>query len=188
MLRSDQTHSLERLTRVCSDRPIVSYVVLTYVVTWCFTIPFVYLWRGVLDRSFEWWLIIFLPGAYGPTIAAIMMAGILKGRIGIAHLLGRLLIWRAHWVWYLFAGLTPFATLATAISISSFRNSAWTLFAPGELVLSIPLALLVALPFGPLAEELGWRGFALPILQRRFRPWLFTIAANKALRPLDIPR
>jgi CAAX protease family protein len=99
-----------------------------------------------------------------------MMAGILRGRIGISHLLGRLLIWRAHWGWYLFAGLTPFATLALATSISSFRNSAWTGFAPGELVLSIPLALLVALPFGPLAEELGWRGFALPILQRRFRP------------------
>jgi hypothetical protein len=61
MFQSDQTHWLERLTRVCSGRPIVVYVVLTYAVTWCFLIPFVYLWRGWLDRSFEWWLIIFLP-------------------------------------------------------------------------------------------------------------------------------
>jgi len=83
-------------------------------------------------------------------------------------LLGRLLIWRAHWGWYLFALLTPLATLAMAICLSSFRDAAWAALAPGKLVLSIPLAMLVALPFGPLAEELGWRGFALPRLERRF--------------------
>jgi uncharacterized protein len=168
MVPLDRVHWRERLSDVCFRRPVVVYVVLTYALTWAFTIPFVYLWRGPLEGNFEWWLIFFLPGAYGPTMAALIMAGILEGRPGVKHLLGRLLIWRAHWGWYLFALLTPLATLTTAVCVSSFRDAAWAAFAPGELVLSIPLAMLVALPFGPLAEELGWRGFALPELQRQY--------------------
>ena len=31
----------------------------------------------------------------------------------------------------------------------------------------IPLSLLLALPFGPLGEELGWRGFLLPELLKK---------------------
>jgi membrane protease YdiL (CAAX protease family) len=37
----------------------------------------------------------------------------------------------------------------------------------GRLAL-VPVALLAALPFGPLGEELGWRGFALPRLVKRY--------------------
>ena len=37
--------------------------------------------------------------------------------------------------------------------------------------LLFPIALLAALPFGPLAEEIGWRGFAQPRLLKRFGPF-----------------
>ena len=38
--------------------------------------------------------------------------------------------------------------------------------------LNILLGFLMALTFGPLAEELGWRGFALPELQNQMKPLL----------------
>jgi membrane protease YdiL (CAAX protease family) len=153
-----------------SKHPFLFYVVLTYSISWALLIPFVYLWRGPLDRRFEWWLIFFLPGGYGPTIAALFQTRFFQGRKGVRHLLGSLFLWRAPWRWYLVAIIIPFASLILAVCLSSFRHAAWAGFARQELVLSIPVALLVALPFGPLAEELGWRGFALPMLQRRFSP------------------
>jgi membrane protease YdiL (CAAX protease family) len=36
--------------------------------------------------------------------------------------------------------------------------------------LLFPIALLAALPFGPLAEEIGWRGYAQPRLLERVSP------------------
>ncbi len=158
------------LRKFIAEYPLVSYFVLTYAITWTFLIPFVYLWRVVLDRSFEPWLLVFLPGAYGPSIAAIIMTYLRKGRSGIRDLLAKMLIWRVRWKWYFFVILIPITLLILAIGLSEFRETALASFNPVNLLAAIPLYLLIALPFGPLAEELGWRGFALPGLQARFTP------------------
>ena len=158
------------LRRLITEHPLLTYFVLTYAATWIFTGHFVYLWRVVLDRSFEPWLLIFLPGAYGPTIAALLMTYVLEGRRGIKQLLTKLLIWPVPGMWYLCVLFLPIALLTLAVGFSEFRETAQATFMPGSLLAAIPLYLLVALPFGPLGEELGWRGFALPRLQARFSP------------------
>ena len=158
------------LRKYISEHPLFSYFVLTYAITWIFLVPFVYLYRVVFDQSFNPWLLVFLPGAYGPTMAALLMTYALKGRTGIRDLLAKLLIWRVRWKWYLFVILVPIALLILAIGLSDFRETALASFNPVGLLTAIPLFLLIALPFGPLAEELGWRGFALPRLQARFTP------------------
>ena len=66
-------------------------------------------------------------------------------------------------IWYAFALLAPILVVALAVALSGFRFA----LADFDLwpALSIaPLAMVAALPFGPLAEELGWRGFAQPRL------------------------
>ncbi|TDI68199.1 MAG: CPBP family intramembrane metalloprotease [Bacteroidetes bacterium] len=158
------------LRKFIAKHPLFFYFFLTYAITWVFLIPFVYIWRVVLDQSFELWLLVFLPGAYGPTIAALIMTHLLKGKRGIRDLLAKLLLWRVRWKWYFFVILVPITLLILAISLSDFREMALASFIPDKLLAAIPLYLLIALPFGPLAEELGWRGFALPRLQARFTP------------------
>lgn len=53
--------------------------------------------------------------AYGPTIAALMVTSITTNGAGIRALLGRLLIWRVGWQWYVVAQSVFFAFLILGV-------------------------------------------------------------------------
>ena len=67
MFTLQRKRPFQRIADVCARYPLLSYFLLAYAVSWAFFVPFVCLWRVVLDGHFEWWLVVFLPGAYGPT-------------------------------------------------------------------------------------------------------------------------
>ena len=112
--------------------------------------------------------IFFYAGA--PTLAALIVAG-LGGGGGLRRLFGRLLPWgpdgrRANWAWtYVWLGAIYAACIALFIATGA-GPSTLLHFGP-----SLPLAaagLLIA-PFideGGTLEELGWRGFLFPLMDR----------------------
>jgi CAAX protease family protein len=186
MSTTQRRRPCQRIANVCTRHPLLSYFLLAYAISWTFFVPFVYLWRVVLDGQFEWWLIVFLPGGYGPTIAALVMAGVIGGKQGVKRLLATLLVWRVGWVWYLFAGFLPIALHGLAAFLSSSLGTA-AAFEPAKMLSNVPVALLVALPFGPMGEELGWRGFALPRLRERMGPWACTLVLGVAWTFWHVP-
>lgn len=120
------------------------------------------------EVSLPWWgYLVLYPALWGPTLSALIVAS----RLGeIRPLLSKLLRWRVPIVWWLVALLLLPALEAVAVFVAQFYTSidpsAWR-----------PDSLLSALTFfatgvvaGPLGEELGWRGFALPRLLRRTTP------------------
>jgi len=112
-------------------------------------------------------MIVFLPGAYGPTAAAILVTAATQGRRGVRVLMGRFCRWRAPLGWWAFVIVAPLAILVSAIAATGrLPEAAASLDLPSVWHV-VPLALAVALLFGPLPEELGWRGYALPNLLRR---------------------
>jgi len=82
--------------------------------------------------------------------------------------------WKLSFKWYLIAIFLPLLLAVIAILIhlissgefSQVSSLAWLSSLPIFLV-SIPIVILTKLPLGPMAEELGWRGYALPRLQRK---------------------
>ena len=64
-----------------------SYFLLTYALTWAFTIPFVIAWHTVLNQTLSPWVLIFLPGPFGPTFAALIMTWRKGGRVAVKDLL-----------------------------------------------------------------------------------------------------
>jgi uncharacterized protein len=98
------------------------------------------------------------------------MSGMTEGRAGIGRLLRQLVMWRVGLRWYLFALIGIPAIMVLSV-----------IFLPGALASFQGLAGLAPLPMlalfvyvfflgGPIGEEPGWRGFALPGLQRLYGP------------------
>jgi membrane protease YdiL (CAAX protease family) len=104
---------------------------------------------------------------YGPTIAGLIVVGGLEGRRGIARLLARAVPRRAGLPWYLgvIVGYSLIAVLAERLVDPEIltRLPRWDRM----LVL---LAWTAFLDTGPIGEEFGWRGFALPELLKGHSP------------------
>ncbi len=109
---------------------------------------------------------LFFLAVYAPAIAAFIVIGHKGGARGLRGYLGRLLRWRCPGAWYAF--------LIVGVPLLFYAGSALkgNLFAEPFPFTSLH-PLIVAWGFtaikGPV-EELGWRGLALPLLQRKFAP------------------
>jgi hypothetical protein len=109
---------------------------------------------------------LFYLAVYAPAIAALIVVIRYGGAGGLRRFLSRLLLWRCAPAWYAF--------LLIGIPVVFFASAA-LMGKPlaDHLQLSSPEALAAALTLmaikGPV-EELGWRGVALPLLQRRLAP------------------
>jgi membrane protease YdiL (CAAX protease family) len=107
---------------------------------------------------------VFILGVWTPSIAGIALVWRHYGRKGVASYLRRLTLWKMPSPWWLFLllGIPALKYLGAAFNgaAGDFPFSPWYGLLP---------ALGIALIIGPV-EEIGWRGFALPLLQRRFAP------------------
>ncbi|MDX1394676.1 MAG: CPBP family intramembrane glutamic endopeptidase [Gemmatimonadota bacterium] len=145
------------------------FFVAAYIWSWVWWVPMALTLRSrdIVDLGeAPWWVFLcFAMGGYGPSLAGLFMASRDRQR-GARELLSRLKRWRAPVVVHLVLWLGPSAFLV--IAMVARPAEAQLLGDPVWSRLSlVPIALLAAIPFGPLGEELGWRGYALPHLQRR---------------------
>ena len=117
---------------------------------------------------------LFVLAVYAPGLSGIALVLRHFGIRGFGSYLKRLTLWRMPlgWLAYLLVGIPAAFYLGAWIKGSSLAFP----FSPWHAVLP---ALLTGLAIGPM-EEFGWRGVALPLLQRRFRP----IAADLILSTL----
>ncbi|HSJ34096.1 MAG TPA: type II CAAX endopeptidase family protein [Acidimicrobiia bacterium] len=107
---------------------------------------------------------VFILLVWSPAIAGLALVWRHYGRAGIGSFLRRLTLWKMPSPWWVFLLLgIPAAKYVGAAfngTASDFPFSPWYGLLP---------AMAIALFIGPI-EELGWRGVALPLLQRRFAP------------------
>jgi len=109
---------------------------------------------------------LFILAVWAPAISAIVLVLWYGGLPGLRRYLSRLLLWRAPAGWYLLllVGLPAVYYLAALIGGTLTR----------EALVQPPLSQLLPLVgfmliLGPM-EELGWRGYATPLLQRVMAP------------------
>jgi membrane protease YdiL (CAAX protease family) len=121
---------------------------------------------------------LFVLGTFGPGIAAVITVGALDGRSQAWRFVKRSLKWRFGLGWWAIAILLPLVVsvlallLATTTGGPSLNSELWS-----GLAASIPLLLMLTLLNG-IPEELGWRGFMLPVAQRDRSAFLASLSVG----------
>lgn len=146
------------------DRPLWIYFCLAFGITW--GVGGLALLAGDIRRASPLHPLHYIA-AFGPSISGIVMAASTGGWPGVRQVLARLVPRRLSLPWYL-AVLTGFPALnilAARFLAPDFpaRLPAWP-----QMLSLLPITLLT--DTGPLGEEFGWRGFALPRMLKRGRP------------------
>ncbi len=110
---------------------------------------------------------LFFLAVYAPAIAAFTLVVRYGGFTGLQRFFGRVLLWRCSAAWYAFLII---GIPLIFIGGSWFRGNLFTEPFPFPSFQSLVAALVLAAIKGPM-EEFGWRGLALPLLQRRLAPF-----------------
>jgi uncharacterized protein len=159
---------------VLTRHPLTFFFVFAYAFSWLAWMPLLLSKDGAGILSYPspigFYATLAIASFVGPSLSAFIMTGITEGREGVGRLLRQLVLWRVGLGWYLFALIGLPAIMVLSVIVLPGTQASFQ----GLATLS-PLPLLVLFVYifflgGPLGEEPGWRGFALPRLQRRYGP------------------
>jgi membrane protease YdiL (CAAX protease family) len=151
--------------------PLITFFVLTYAIGWGL-IPF---W------TFQ---------AGSPFIAALIVIPLTQGWAGLKQLGLRMIRWRVRWYWYVVAIGLPLAVLGLIVGLNvALGASAPSLvqFSSVSTILLVFGMKLINPGDGPLGEEPGWRGFALPGLQSTLSPLVSTLILGVVVTVWHMP-
>lgn len=166
--------------------PLVAYFALAYLITWPLHIASMVaadragvglsnednfghltdLFSGDAGAGVVAALTLFLLGQFGPLVSALVVTRAAHGPAGLRDLATRMTRWRVPPVWYGIVVAVPLALAAVGLA-AAFIIGGFTVgpFTPKVSWAAAVPFLVFMLVFTGLAEEPGWRGFALPHLQ-----------------------
>ena len=139
--------------------PLVFFFLLAFVFTWGY---FWLIWAPLgLPHS------LIALGGFGPAVSAFLVLALTSGKPGVLRLLRSIVHWRVGAQWYLVAllglpvlNLLAFLVVPGALADVVAPDSSLPLLYLREMAISLTLGI------APLWEEIGWRGFAQPGIQR----------------------
>ena len=153
--------------------PIITFFVLTYAISW-----------GFLPIE----AVGFMPG--GPLLAALIVIPITQGWAGLRELGSRMIRWRVRWYWYVVAIALPLAVVLLTVGLNvalGASTPSLVQFGSVTTVLMVFAVRLLNPGDGALGEEPGWRGFALPGLQRTLSPLVSTLILGVLVTGWHVP-
>jgi CAAX protease family protein len=144
--------------------PTLTYFLITIVWIWI-SMPALFAVmqvRSTEDITVLHVILVFLFNS--PSVFGILLTAVIDGKKGLRELFSRAARWRVRPNWYAAALLVPAAMYGLNYVVQGLlHGSIAPINVVEKLAFSIPTALMAC-----LLEEFGWRGFALPRLQRRY--------------------
>ena len=161
-----------RIRQSMQQHPLLFFFLLAYAISWILSIPYILAEWGLIQGDMT---IVFVLKSFGPFAAALIMTRITQGQAGIKALRDRIRQWRAAWVWYGLILLVIPALIIIGIAVQPGKLAGFSGVTPTVFVTYLFTYVLVFFGGGPLGEEPGWRGYALPRLQEQHGPLTGTL-------------
>jgi len=141
---------------------IALFLIAVFGVTWTLLLAL----RSVAAQGELWtFLAWILPTVWSPTIIALVLTRSMEGAGAVRkEIRTRLSYRRGSGRWLLLAVIAPPVATAIAVFTARAAGDGSAFIRPA----AIPAMVVVQLVTGAVGEELGWRGFLLPRLGRRF--------------------
>ena len=164
------------VSRFVHTHPLTSFFLLAWLFSWVFMVPLALASHRLIGPLPGW---LHYLSAYGPLLAAMLVSGRAEGTAGIRAWRSRLTRWRAGpGPWAL--ALSPLLLYFVAAVAERAANGKWPDVRLLGRISFLPdlggWAIVLWLLNSGLGEESGWRGYALPMLQRRFTPRVASLA------------
>jgi uncharacterized protein len=143
---------------------LITFFVLAYIIMFGVMFGYIFLQPG---KPLQPWSLVWALGIFSPTISGLVVSGIIGGRSEVKRLLTGITRWNVDLRWYFAAAFLLLGPLMIALVYVALGHPAAGL-KPGLTTTSLLGIIVFQLFSGPIGEELGWRGFALPRLQAKY--------------------
>jgi membrane protease YdiL (CAAX protease family) len=154
------------------SHPVLSFYALAFAITWGTILIVVGVGPNAILATKEQYstMMAFLYPMMlvGPSVAGILLTGLLYGRAGLREFGSRLTRWRVGARWYALALLTAPLSMAATLLALSLRSPEYlpSIFATTDKATLLLMGIVGGLAAG-IFEELGWTGFVIPKLRLR---------------------
>jgi membrane protease YdiL (CAAX protease family) len=147
--------------------PFTWFYILAFGISWLGMTSIVLVSRGIAPSYRPYFLVLSIFYAIGPALAAVIVSQVAHGKTGVRELLKGLIRWRVGWGWYIVAVLGSAVLFLVAQLITKLLGFSVTIAVPPVELSPYAVFALAVNSVANTCEEIGWRGFALPHLQKR---------------------
>lgn len=171
----------QKVARSGARSSLLAYFLIAFAGTWLVILPLALSQEGSGLLPYHLpdvvSMLIFIFAVFtGPALAAFVLTARESGRAGVRQLLKRMVQWRVGFRWYLVALFSFFFVFLAAYSLVSNGELLANLLQNWPLLFSVFLpSVVMGLIMPSLGEEPGWRGYALPRLQKLYGPVMATL-------------
>jgi membrane protease YdiL (CAAX protease family) len=155
------------MTNFIKRHSLLIYFTLTFIISWGAVL--ILAGPNGIPVAEDQAVVLGMALLLGPSVAGILLTGLTSGRDGFREALSHLLTWRVSARWYAVALLTaPLSAVVVLLVLSLFSPEFTPLIFISDDKASLILMGLVAGLMVGCVEELGWTGFAIPLMRLRY--------------------
>lgn len=140
-------------------KTLILFFALSFAVTWSLAAVLILFGNNTL---------LFIIATWAPGIVGIFLVWRHYGHRGLIQFFRRLTLWRMPLIWWIYILIAFPAMIFLGAALKGTINTAFPFSSLSEVI----SALVTSFFLLGTNEEFGWRGLALPLLQRKFSPFM----------------